>query len=237
MLTLYIGNRNYSSWSLRAWIALREAGIAFETVRLRLDWAHDSLFKRTLAGIAPTGRVPVLVDDGECDAGGRPLAVWDSRAIAEYLAETFPRHGLWPARRGERARARSLCAEMHAGFGALRSRLPMNVEASLPEVGARVLREQVDVRADIARIQEMWLAQLAASGGPFLFGSFGLADASYAPVCSRLRTYGIELPGQVGEYAARVLALPSMLEWEREARAEADFLDFAEPYRGSRDSA
>ena len=126
---------------------------------------------------------------------------------------------------------------MHAGFGALRSRLPMNIEASLPEVGATLLREQADVRADIARIDGMWREQLAASGGPFLFGTFGLADASYAPVCSRLRTYGIELPGLAGDYAARVLALPSMLEWHREARAEADFLDFDEPYRRGRDGA
>ena len=235
MLTLYIGNRNYSSWSLRPWLALREAGIAFEEVRLRLDFSAGSPFKRTLAGIAPSGRVPVLVDDAERDAGGRPLAIWDSMAIAEYLAEKFPHHGLWPATCGERARARSLCAEMHAGFGALRSRLPMNIEASLPEVGAGILREQADVRADVERIDSMWRDQLAASGGPFLFGGFGLADATYAPVCSRLRTYGIVLRGVAGDYAARMLALPSMLEWERAARAEADFLDFDEPYRRRRE--
>ena len=235
MLTLHIGNKNYSSWSLRPWLALREAGIAFEERRLRLDFAPDSAFKRALAAVAPSGKVPVLVDDEERGADGRPLAVWDTLAIAEYLAEKVPDRGLWPAARGERARARSLCAEMHAGFAALRTHLPMNIEASLPEVGERLLRERADVRADVERIAAMWCEQLGASRGPFLFGAaFGLVDAYFAPVCTRFRTYGVGLPEPAAAYAARVLALPSMRQWEREAHAEADFLDFDEPYRSTR---
>jgi len=237
MLTLYIGNKNYSSWSLRPWLAMREAGIAFEEVRLRLDFADGSPFKRALAAVAPTGKVPVLLDDELPDAAGRPLAVWDTLAIAEYLAEKFPGRGLWPAAPRQRARARSLCAEMHAGFAALRTHLPMNVEASLPEAGSKVLRDRADVRADVDRMTAVWTQQLAASNGPFLFGSFGLADAYFAPVCTRFRTYGVALPEPAAAYVARVLALPAMQDWEREARAEGDFLDFDEPYRQSRDAA
>ena len=238
MLTLYIGNKNYSSWSLRPWLAMREAGVAFEEVRLRLDFADGSPFKRALAAVAPTGKVPVLLDDELPDAAGRPLAVWDTLAIAEYLAEKFPDRSLWPAAPRQRARARSLCAEMHAGFAALRMHLPMNLEASLPEAGAAALRERADVRADVERIDALWTDALAASGGPFLFGAFGLADAYFAPVCTRLRTYGVALAGPAAaDYARRVLALPSMRAWEEEACAEADFLDFDEPYRSRRDTA
>ena len=236
MLKLYIGNKNYSSWSLRPWLAMRAAGIAFEEVRLRLDFTPGSPFKLALAEVAPNGKVPVLVDDEEKSAAeGRPLAVWETLAIAEYLAEKFPDRLPWPASRADRARARSLCAEMHAGFGALRANLPMNIEASLPEVGAAHLRDRADVRADVERITAMWSGQLAVSGGPFLFGGFGLVDAYFAPVCTRLRTYGVTLPEPAAAaYGERMLALPAMRDWEREARAEADFLDFDEPYRSSR---
>ena len=233
-MKLYIGNKNYSSWSLRPWLAMRQAGIAFDEVRLRIDFAAGSAFKRALAAVAPTGRVPVLVDDapsGDAAAGDAPLAVWDTLAIGEYLAEKFPDKALWPAAVRDRARARSLCAEMHSGFAALRTHLTMNVEAQLADTGAAVLRERADVRADVERIQAMWCERLAASTGPFLFGAFGLADAFFAPVCSRFRTYGVALAEPAAAYAARVLALPAMLQWDREARAEKDFLSFDEPYR------
>jgi len=232
-LKLYIGNKNYSSWSLRPWLAMRVTGIGFEEVKLRLDFTEGSDFKRALAAVSPAGRVPVLVDDGG-DPARPPLAVWDTLAIGEYLAETFPDRGLWPADRRERARARSLCAEMHSGFSALRTHLTMNVEAALGEVGARVLAERADVRADVARIVAIWREQLDASGGPFLFGAFSLADAFFAPVASRFATYAVPLPDDAAAYAARVRALPAMQDWEREAREEADFLDFDEPYRNSR---
>ena len=222
-MELYIGNKNYSSWSLRAWLLMKQAGIAFSERPLRLDWAEGSPFKTTLLAIAPSGRVPLLVDDG--------FAVWDSLAIAEYLAERFPDKRLWPPSRRQRARARCLCAEMHSGFAALRERFPMNIEASLPEVGARVLAESPEVAADLRRIDAMWRDALAESGGPFLFGEFSVADAYFAPVCARVATYALPLGAEATRYAARVLALPAMQEWSAAARAENDFLDVDEPYR------
>jgi len=222
-MQLYIGNKNYSSWSLRSWLLMRHMGIAFDEVRLRLDEDEASPFKRTLATLAPTGKVPVLVDEG--------FAVWDTLAIAETLAEKFPRLALWPQAARDRARARSLCAEMHAGFTALRNHFPMNIEASLADVGAEQLRTVAGIGRDIERISAMWTAALAASGGPFLFGDFGIVDAYYAPVCSRFRTYGIELEETPEAYARRILELPAMQQWDREARAEKDFLAIDEPYR------
>jgi glutathione S-transferase len=225
-MQLYIGNKNYSSWSLRAWLLLREAGIAFTERRLRLDWNDDSSFKQTLLAIAPSGRVPLLVDDDG-------FAVWDSLAIAEYVAELHPEKRLWPADRRQRARARTLCAEMHSGFTALRDRCPMNIEASLPEIGARCANEWSDVAADLRRIDAMWSEQLAASGGPFLFGAFGIVDAYFAPVCSRSRTYALPLGAAAAAYVDRIHALPAMQEWCAAARDEHDFIAEDEPYRQS----
>jgi glutathione S-transferase len=223
-MQLYIGNKNYSSWSLRAWLLMRQAGIEFTEKRLRLDWNDDSPFKRTLLAIAPSGRVPLLVEDDG-------FAVWDSLAIAETLAELHPDKRLWPADRRQRARARSLCAEMHSGFTALRNRCPMNVEASLPEVGARCATEWPDVAADLRRIDAMWSEQLASSGGPFLFGGFGIADAFYAPVCSRVLTYALPVGPAAKAYVERIHALPAMQEWCAAARDEHDFIVEDEPYR------
>jgi glutathione S-transferase len=223
-MQLYIGNKNYSSWSLRAWLLLRQSGIAFTERRLRLDWNADSTFKRTLLALAPSGRVPLLVDD-------EGFAVWDSLAIAETVAELHPEKRLWPADRRRRARARSLCAEMHSGFTALRNRCPMNIEASLPEVGRRVATEWPDVAADLARIDAMWSEELAASGGPSLFGEFGIVDAYYAPVCSRIRTYALPIGATAHAYVERIHALPAMREWCAAALDEHDFIDDDEPYR------
>ncbi len=223
-MQLYIGNKNYSSWSLRAWLAMTQAGIAFSEQPLRLDWADGSPFKSTLLALAPTGRVPLLIDDDG-------FAVWDSLAIVEYLAESFPAKHLWPAERRQRARARSLCAEMHSGFTALRNRCPMNVEASLPDVGARCRSEWPDVAADLRRLDAMWSEALAQSGGPFLFGNFGAVDAFYAPVCSRIRTYALPVGAGAAAYVERVHALPEMRAWCEAARAENDFLEEDEPYR------
>ena len=222
-MRLYIGNKNYSSWSLRPWLLMTQAGIAFEEVRLRLNFDGSSDFKRVIASVSPAGRVPVLVHDG--------LAVWDTLAIAEYLAELHPALTLWPEARAERARARSLCAEMHAGFGALRKHCPMNIEASLPDVGARLWAELAELREDVARIVQMWAEQLSASGGPFLFGAFGIADAFYAPVCSRLRTYALPVSVEASAYLDRIHTLVAMQRWVEQACAEHDFLDFDEPYR------
>ena len=226
-MQLYIGNKNYSSWSMRPWVLLTQAGIAFEEVKIRFDaFTPESKFKTELARQTPAGRVPVLVDEG--------FAVWDTLAIAEYLAERFPDKQLWPIDRRARARARSVCAEMHAGFGALRSHFPMNVEARLPEIGARVLAEQAGVRADLARIVQMWGELLRENGGPLLFGGFSIADAYFAPVVMRLVSYGVPVPPEIADYMARVQALPGVAAWVRDALAEQDFLDFEEPYRQHR---
>ena len=223
-MQLYIGNKNYSSWSMRPWVLMRQAGIAFDEVLVRFDgFTPESRFKREIARLNPAARVPVLVD-GE-------LVVWDTLAIAEYLAERFPDKALWPADARARARARSVCAEMHAGFGALRSHFPMNIEAALPEVGARVMQEHADVRGDVERIVAMWSELLAQHGGPLLFGAFSIADAYYAPVVMRLRTYGVPLSASIAAYAERVAALPGVAAWIADALAEREFLDFEEPYR------
>ena len=223
-LELYIGNKNYSSWSLRPWLLLTQAGIPFREVKVRFDsFAADSAFKATVGRISPVGKVPVLVDDS--------FAVWDTLAIAEYVAERFPEKHLWPADARQRARARSVCAEMHSGFTALRNHCPMNIEAALPEVGRIVWRDQAGVRADLARIEAIWTELLATHGGPMLFGDFGIADAYYAPVCSRIRTYALPVSPTVAAYVDRVHALPAMQAWTADALAEHDFIDFDEPYR------
>ena len=224
MLTLYVGNKNYSSWSMRPWVLLKQGNIRFEEVSVRFDsFDAGSQFKTTVNAITPNGKVPVLVDDG--------LTVWDTLAIAEYVAEQYPQAKLWPADRAARARARSLCAEMHSGFTQLRSHCPMNIEASLPDIGALIWRDQAGVRADVARILAMWSALLAEHGGPMLFGAFSVVDAYYAPVAMRLRTYALPVPPEVTAYIERLRALPGVKAWIDEALAEQDFLDFEEPYR------
>jgi glutathione S-transferase len=223
-MQLYIGNKNYSSWSLRAWLLMTELGIGFVEHRLSLASADHFAFEKTLLALAPSGRVPLLIDD-------EGFAVWDSLAIAEYLAELYPAKAVWPAERRRRARARSLCAEMHSGFQALRNRCPMNIEASLPEIGARCASEWTDVGADLGRIDAMWSEQLGASGGPFLFGAFGAVDAFYAPVCSRIRTYALPVGAAAAAYVERVHALPAMQAWCAAARDEHEFIEDDEPYR------
>ena len=224
MLQLYIGNKNYSSWSMRPWVLLRQAGIAFEEKPVRFDsFAPGSQFKAQLAGLSPTGKVPVLVDDG--------LVLWDSLAIAEYLAEKYPDKQLWPADRAARATARSVVAEMHSGFTALRSACGMNIEAHLPETGALIWRDNAGVRADVQRLVAMWSALLQEHGGPMLFGAFSIADAFYAPVCMRLTTFALPVPQPIADYVRRVQALPGVKDWIDGALAEADFREFEEPYR------
>ena len=227
MLQLYIGNKNYSSWSMRPWVLLRQAGIPFEEVLARFDsFDPDSKFKATIAGISPTGKVPVLVDGD--------LTIWDTLAIAEYLAETYPEKSLWPQDKAARARARSVCAEMHSGFTALRGACPMNIEAHLPEVGALIWRDKPAVRADVQRLVDMWTGLLEQHGGPMLFGAFTIADAFYAPVCMRLHSYGLPVPPHIQAYVQRVRALPGVKAWIDGALAEQDFREFEEPYRLAR---
>ena len=225
MLKLYIGNKNYSSWSMRPWVLMHQAGIAFHEVTVRFDsFSADSSFKKTLAQVTPVGKVPVLADND--------LVIWDTLAIAEHLAEKFPQKALWPTDMPARARARSVCAEMHSGFAALRSACPMNIEADLPDVGALAWRDKPAVRADVQRIVAMWTGLLAEHGtGGFLFGPFSIADAYFAPVCMRLKTYALPVPAVITDYIARVSALPGVRAWIDGALAEHDFLDFEEPYR------
>ena len=229
MLKLYIGNKNYSSWSMRPWVLMTQKGIAFEEVLVPFGnevGGVDEAFKRTIRAINPAGTVPVLVDGD--------LAVWDTLAIAEYLAEQFPELHLWPREAAVRARARSVVAEMHAGFTALRSRCGMNIEAHLPEQGRIVWRDDPGVRANVARISAMWTELLAEHGGPMLLGDFSIADAYYAPVCMRLRTFDLPVSQVVQDYVARVAALPGVQAWIDGALAEHSFVPHDEPYRAAR---
>lgn len=224
MLKLYIGNKNYSSWSMRPWVLLTQAGIPFEEVMVRFDsFDANSKFKNTMASVSPTGKVPALVDGD--------LKIWDTLAIAEYAAEQFPDKHLWPKDKAARAIARSVCAEMHAGFTGLRSHCAMNIEASLPEIGQLVWRDQPAVRADVQRIVDLWGGLLEKHGGPMLFGEFSTADAYFAPVCMRFNTYQLPLPANIAAYVARVTALPSVQTWIQEALLEKDFVVMDEPYR------
>ena len=227
MLKLYIGNKNYSSWSMRPWVLLKQAGIAFEEVKVRFDsFDSNSSFKQTMGSVTPVGKVPTLVDDG--------FAVWDTLAIAEYVAEKFPEKTLWPQNTQARARARSICAEMHSGFGALRSACPMNIEASLPEIGQLIWRDKPAVRTDVARIVAMWEELLQSHGGPMLFGEFTIADAYFAPVVMRLKTYALPVPANITNYIDRLCAAPGVKAWIDDALLESDFRDFEEPYRINR---
>lgn len=203
-LQLVIGNKNYSSWSLRPWIAMRVAGIEFEETVISLE-AQD--FKARMTALGGAGRVPLLIDGD--------VRIWESLAILEYLAEKFPAAALWPQQPAARAHARAIASEMHAGFAALRRYLPMNV--SRP-VKARALDE--GAAKDAARIDAIWTQCLAQSSGPFLFGAFGAADAMYAPVVWRFQTYAVEVSRAARAYMSAVLALPVSREWREAARGE-----------------
>jgi glutathione S-transferase len=203
-LTLVVGSRNYSSWSLRAHLVLARAGVPFEEVLVRLGQPET---REQILRYSPSGRVPALVD-GE-------LAIWDSLAIAEYLAEKLPAARLWPADPRARAIARSVVAEMHSGFADLRANLPMNMRRSAPHV-----EKPPAVLADVARILEIWRDCRARSGGPFLFGEWSIADAFYAPVVSRFVTYAVEVDANGRAYMDTILALPEYRAWLEQARAE-----------------
>jgi len=202
--TLTISSKNYSSWSLRGWLLACLSGIEFEVVRVRPD---DTAARAELLLLSPSILVPCLTHEG--------MRIWDTLAIGEYLNEIAPHAGLLPAERTARARCRSVCGEMHSGFAALRSALPMNVKA-------RYLRFKVWPRAqaDIDRIAELWRECLATYGGPFLFGRFSMADAMYAPVVTRLRTYSVPLDPVCNAYADAVMAWPDMAQWIADAQAE-----------------
>jgi glutathione S-transferase len=209
-LRLIIGNKNYSSWSFRPWLAMKVAGIAFEETLLPLDAAD---FKAKLATLGGAGKVPVLID-GE-------IRVWESLAILEYLADKFPAAGLWPREPAARAHARAVACEMHSGFSSLRSLLPMNIHRP-------VIRRPLDAgaTADVARIQSIWSESRDRFGasGPFLYGAFGAADAMYAPVVSRFHTYAVEVGAVARAYMAAMMSLPAWIEWRDVARHETSVL-------------
>lgn len=223
-MKLFIANKNYSSWSMRPWVMLKQAGIDFEEVMVRFDsFNEQSNFKQTLKDINPVGKVPVLVDGD--------LAVWDTLAIAEYMAEKFPEKKLWPAAVADRARARSVCAEMHSGFAGLRSACPMNIDAYLPEIGALALRDKEAVRKDLKRIDALFSSLLKTHKGPMLFGEFSIADAYFSPVVMRIKTYALPVSADTQAYIDRLCATTGVKAWIDGALAEKDFIDFEEPFR------
>jgi glutathione S-transferase len=206
-LTLVIGNKNYSSWSMRPWVAATAFGIPFTEVRVLLDQPDTAA---NIARFSHAGRVPVLL--------AADLTIWDSLAICEYLAEQFPDKHLWPRDVAARAMARSVVAEMHSGFTGLRSAMSMNIKASLPGRG-----RTAEAQADIGRICEIWEACLSRFGHhDFLFGDFSIADAFYAPVVLRFKTYGVALAPALQAYCERMLAHPAVARWVREALAETE---------------
>jgi glutathione S-transferase len=213
--TLVIGNKNYSSWSLRPWLLMRQAGLPFREIRIPL-YTPES--KAQIREYSPSGRVPCLLDGG--------LAVWDSLAICEYVAERHPELQLWPAAGAARAVARSVSAEMHAGFQHLRSNMGMNCRGRFPGLG-----RTVEVAGEIERIQRLWADCRARFGGtqPLLFGPFSIADAMFAPVVLRFRTYQVQLNPVCREYADAVLGLPALQEWLAAALAETEVIAAFEP--------
>ena len=207
-LKLVIGNKNYSSWSMRPWLAMRANNIAFEEIFIPL-YTDNKADKDRILSFSPAGKVPTLIDGD--------VTVWDSLAILEYLAERFPDKKLWPEDRAERAHARAISAEMHSGFLPLRGECGMNLHRP---IGAIAL--SADARANVARIEEIWLDCRERYGrrGPFLFGAFTAADAMFAPVVHRFRTYAIEVAPQAKAYIETMMALPAFAEWTRDGLAE-----------------
>ena len=206
MLHLVIGNKNYSSWSLRPWLAMKVAGIAFQETVISLEAAD---FKARVQAISGAGKVPVLVDGD--------VRIWETLAILEYLAEKFPAAGLWPRAAAARGHARAISSEMHAGFQPLRRLLPMNMwRPVLPR------QLEPDAKADVARIDAIWTNCRArfGAGGPFLYGAFGAADAMYAPVVSRFHTYAVGVSAVAGDYMRAIMALPAWNEWRDAALRE-----------------
>ena len=214
-LKLAIGNKNYSSWSMRPWLALRASNIAFEEIFIPLYTGVAD--KQRILDVTGSGKVPALVDGD--------ITVWDSLAIIEYLAERFAQAKLWPEDRADRAHARSISAEMHSGFMALRNECPMNLHRPVKPVAL-----SDDAKANIARVQQIWSACRARHGksGPFLFGAFSGADAMFAPVVYRFHTYAIEATPDVADYMKTMLEHPAVQEWTRAGLAETLVIERAE---------
>jgi glutathione S-transferase len=214
-LKLVIANKNYSSWSMRPWVAMTAFNIPFQEIRLLLDRSDTAL---QIANYSSAGRVPILMA-GE-------TTIWDSLAICEYLAEQFPEKKMWPDNVEDRAVARSICAEMHSGFTGVRSAMWMNIKAKFPGKG-----RTLDAQADIGRISEIWENCLTRSGpGAFLFGDFSIADAYFAPVVMRFRTYDVVLGPALDAYVERVAAHPAVAQWIAGALAETEAVEKYDVY-------
>ena len=218
-LTLYIGNKNYSSWSMRPWIAMKAAGIAFDDVVISLNAPE---FKPTLLKVSGTGKVPTLVDGD--------VKVWESLAILEYLAEKYPSAKLWPADPAARAHARTVASEMHAGFIPLRRQCPMNLWRPVMKMNL-----SAETQANVTRIDAMWrdcrarFGHSSGNAGPFLFGAFTVADAMYAPVVSRFHTYAVDVSAPARTYMDAMMALPAWQQWTAAALKETWVLPEDEP--------
>lgn len=225
--TLYIGNKNYSTWSMRPWVVMSHFAIPFNEQLVRFDgFTTDSLFKKTVSALNPHATVPILLDD--------QLAITDSLAICEYLAEQYPQLNLWPKDKTLRAQARNVVAYMHSGYQHIRQHLPMNIEASLAEVGQILLRDHPELKEQIAFLDRNLSAYLAKSTGRYLFGDFTIADAFYAPMCVRLRTYHITTSASLSNYIDTLYQTKGVMEWLAQALNEKDFVAIDEPYRISR---
>jgi len=202
-MKLIIGNKTYSSWSLRAWVLMKHFNIPFEEILVKLDMPET---KMEIAKYSPSGKVPALIDGD--------LNVWESAAIMEYLHDKYPEKNMYPKDLKQRTRARSLSMEMHAGFGKMRERLSFNVKKSYQNF------DFGPAMSDIERVKELWTEQLKVSKGPFLFGEFSIADAMYAPVVGRFVTYGVPVEGLVKNYCEAIMNLPAMKEWYAGAMKE-----------------
>lgn len=224
--TLVIANKNYSSWSMRPWVLMRQCGVPFTEEKLSFTLGLGAGFGDVVRRISPAARVPVL-KLAPTQPGEAELVVHDSLAIIETVNDFWPQAGVWPADRADRARARALAAEMHAGFGALRARCPMNIEADLRHLGPQLLAEHAALRSDLARVDQIF----AGARGPFLFGRFCAADAFYAPVALRLRGFGLPVSAPAQAYADRLLAAPACAEWMAAALEEHEWVPEDEPYR------
>jgi glutathione S-transferase len=211
-LKLVIGNKNYSSWSMRPWLALRANDIAFDEVFIPLYTGDAD--KRRILDFTPSGKVPALIDGD--------ITIWDSLAIIEYVAERFPQSRIWPEDRARRAHARSISAEMHSGFAALRNECGMNLHRPV-----RAVALSADARADVARVEQIWIECRERYGkfGPFLFGAFGGADAMFAPVVHRFRSFAIAVAPEAQAYMDTMMALPAFQQWTSAALAETLIID------------
>jgi glutathione S-transferase len=206
-LKLLIGNRNFSSWSLRAWLIVEYSGLPCDVELIPLNQPET---RTRLRAASPSAKVPVLVD--------KTIVVWDSLAIAEYIAEQAPNAGIWPTDSVARATARSLCAEMHSGFTLLRENLPMDLTGSSPHAAV----ETPALRVEVDRILDIWSGRFDSGRGEFLFGGFGAVDAFFTPVATRFRTYGIKLSGEAARYASALLSWPAYRRWTAEAEREME---------------